>query len=483
MDYFKKYFEIQNEIREKITFDELNEFKKWFVLFNLQVILKNYRTFLTLKKTNILKDFDLYIPLLQECEELLDQQPDFSRLVPMIVRLYEYYLNENKKEDTIKNYLERIKFLQGFYPEILRKINPNEIEIKDLNLNEIIEVLLSNHFGNLAAEEILDFVKEVNEKYKENKKNNLLNANKIFIKKGKDENFSKEELEEIFSWLGLKSSFLDKLPITYKVFNIKEEKIEEIINCINLAIIYSLLIKIEKFVKNNTKKNKVLDVSKLKSIEELKELLWNENKKNEEEKKNKGEGNEKNNKEEKLDLMAVIKCLNSILEGFGLDDEKNNLNKFLCGENNENQDILEYKIKININKQGKLLENIKNNLDTLSITIDEKKKEIAKTKGKKIIEVFTKYLKQCKHIMPVKDQASINYLESDIVSKFLEFHSLLIKWENKDDIIAGKDLLNFFEALKKFKDFLLEKKNNKINKKKKKDELGEINEGDILNFN
>ena len=341
--------------------------------------------------------------------------------------------------------------------------------------------MLSNHFGNLAAEEILDFVKEVNEKYKENKKNNLLNANKIFIEKGKDGNFSKEELEEIFSLLGIKSSFLDKLPITYKVFNIKEEKIEEIINCINLAIINSLLIKIEKFVKNNTKKNKVLDVSKLKSIEELKELLWNENKKNEEEKKNKGEGNEKNNKEEKLDLMAVIKCLNNILEGFGLDDEKNNLNKFLCGENNENQDILEYKIKININKQGKLLENIKNNLDTLSITIDEKKKEIAKTKEKKIIEVFTKYLKQCKRIMPVKDQASINYLESDIVSKFLEFHSLLIEWGN-NDLINGKDLLNFFDTLKNFKDFLLEKKNNKINKKKKKDELGEINEGDILNF-
>ena len=94
----------------------------------------------------------MYIPLLQECEELLDQQPDFSRLVPMIVRLYEYYLNENKKEDTVKNYLEKIKFLKGFYPEILRKINPNEIEIKDLNLNEKIEVL--SYFNKLSTNKI-----------------------------------------------------------------------------------------------------------------------------------------------------------------------------------------------------------------------------------------------------------------------------------------------------------------------------------------
>ena len=196
LDYFKKYFEIQNEFRENITFDELNGFKKWFVLYDLQVILKNYKSFLynleiwqiyNLKIWQIYNleisqnNWEFYIPRILKCKELLDQQPDFLRLLPIIGNLYEYYLNEEEeKGDIIKKDLERIKLLQDFYPEILKEINPNEIKIKDFDLNEQIEDLLSSHFGNFAAEKILGFVKEFNEKDKENK---LLNANKIFLEK------------------------------------------------------------------------------------------------------------------------------------------------------------------------------------------------------------------------------------------------------------------------------------------------------------
>ena len=146
LDYFNKYFEIRDEFRENITFDELNEFKNWFVLSNLDVILKKYRIFLMNKKKDILKDCDFYIPYIQKCKELLDQQPDFSMLLSIIGNLYEYYLKENPKESLIKDYLERIKLLQDFYPEILKEINPNEIEKQAIKLNEQIEDLLSSHF-------------------------------------------------------------------------------------------------------------------------------------------------------------------------------------------------------------------------------------------------------------------------------------------------------------------------------------------------
>ena len=464
--YFKKYFEIRDEFREKITFDELNGFKKWFVLCNLQVILENYKSFLD--KLNISQDnWEFCIPHILECKELLDQQPDFLRLLPIIGNLYEYYLKKNPKESYIQNYLEKIKFLQDFYPEILREINPNEIKIKDLNLNEKIEDLLSDHFGNLTAEKILDFVKEVNEKYKENK---LLNVNKIFIEK-KKEKFSREELENIFSWLDIKHSFLYKLPIANQDFHIKKEKINEIINCINLAIINSLLIKIERFVKNNENKNKVLNINKLKSVEKLKELLMNENEKKE----------EKNKDEEKiLKLNIVINYLSNILDGFGFDEEKDNLNKLFGGENKENKKILEY--KINTKEQGKLLGYIHDNLSNLSKTIDEKKRGILKRKEEKIIKVFTKCLNQCYNfISNKKEPEDINYLEKDYVSKFLGIHNLLKKWK-EEGFIKGEDLFDFFKTLKNFKAFLSEKSQNKkknnINKKENNEKLKEINEKD-----
>ena len=373
MDYFEKYLKIREEFRENITLDELKGFKKWFVLSNLHIILNNYDSFLDNLDINQ-KNWEFYIPRILKCEELLDQKQDFSKLLSIIINLYENYLKETKHKETIQNYLERIKFIQDFYPEILREINPNEIKIKDLNLNEKIEDLLSDHFGNLTAEKILDFVKEVNEKYKENK---LLNVNKIFIEK-KKEKFSREELENIFSWLDIKHSFLYKLPIANQDFHIKKEKINEIINCINLAIINSLLIKIERFVKNNENKNKVLNINKLKSVEKLKKLLMNENEKKEENNENEEKENNKNNEEKILKLDIVINCLSNILDGFGFDEEKDNLNKLFGGENEENKKILES--EINIKEQGKLLGYIHDNLSNLFKTIDEKKKKIVKKK-------------------------------------------------------------------------------------------------------
>ena len=179
LDYFKKYFEIQNEFRENITFDELNGFKKWFVLSNLPVILNKYESVIGGLVINQ-KNWEFYIPCIQKCKELLDQQPDFSRLLSIIGNLYEYYLKENSKESLIKDYLKRIKFLQDFYPEILKEINPNEIGKQAIFVNITIKNCLRWNLGNLAAEEILGFVKEFNEKDKENK---LLNANKIFLEK------------------------------------------------------------------------------------------------------------------------------------------------------------------------------------------------------------------------------------------------------------------------------------------------------------
>ena len=105
-----------------------------------------------------------------------------------------------------------------------------------------------------------------------------------------------------------------------------------------------------------------------------------------------------------------------------------------------------------------------------------------KRKEEKIIKVFTKCLNQCYNfISNQKEPEDINYLKEDYVSKFLELHSLLKKWEEKG-FIEGKDLFVFFKTLKNFKAFLSEKsqnkKKNKINKEKNNEELKGINEKD-----
>ena len=212
----------------------------------------------------------------------------------------------------------------------------------------------------------------------------------------------------------------------------------------------------------------------------------NKNEKKEEKDKDKEKENNENNKEKKLKLYNVIECLNNILDGFGLDDKKVDLNKLWGGKNKENQDILEYKIKININETGELLENINYNLNKLSKTIETKKEEIAKKKVRKISDVFKKYLEQCHNfISSNKNHKQINYLEENNVSKFLEFHSSLKKWEN-NSIINVEKILNFFDALKKFKAFLIEKlseeEKKKFTNKEEKKELEGINKKDIFNF-
>ena len=67
----------------------------------------------------------------------------------------------------------------------------------------------------------------------------------------------------------------------------------------------------------------------------------------------------------------------------------------------------------------------------------------------------------------------------------MEFHSSLKKWEN-NSIINVEKILNFFDALKKFKAFLIEKlseeEKKKFTNKEEKKELEGINKKDIFNF-
>ena len=91
-NYFEKYFKIQEQFRENINFNELNGFGKWFVLFSLQEILKNYGSFLNILDINQ-ENCDFYISNIYKYKEILDENQDFSKLLEKIKDLYDHNKN------------------------------------------------------------------------------------------------------------------------------------------------------------------------------------------------------------------------------------------------------------------------------------------------------------------------------------------------------------------------------------------------------